>query len=140
MGMVRRGLASGWTMTDLFQFAERQSHMGRFMRDRGMALASDAQERDAPGSTDFAYRELCLIAKTKPEVHANDLTHVVLERFNAWGSVWQKAIRNGVIERTGRVEPCVDPKKQHHNSPVYRSLICGASVAGTDAWQAAEGL
>lgn len=96
---------------------------GERRRDIGMARAECAQERDNPGSVEFAYSQLVSVAKKQMTVHSNDLRHVKLERFNAWGSIWQRARRNGIIERTDRVRPCIDPKKAAHLSPVYRSLV-----------------
>lgn len=115
-------------MTDLFQFAERQSHMGRFLRDKGMSQAKSAQERDTPGWCDAFYNEIVRLARIKPFVHANDLDGFPKpEHGNAAGPVWMKVIRDQILERTDRVAPCSDPLRRKHQSPVYRSLICGGA-------------
>lgn len=104
------------TQLDLLSYGQKQ-------RDKGMSRAESAQERDRPGSIEEAFNALVSIAHRQAEIHANDLRHVKLERFNAWGSIWQRAVREGIIARTDRVRPCVDPKKAAHLSPVYRSLV-----------------
>lgn len=96
---------------------------GEKLKRDGMALAECAQELSAPGSTDHAYGELLSVARRQDTVHADDLRHVKLDHPNAWGSVWSRAIKSGVIERTDRVRPCSDPAKHKHLSPVYASLI-----------------
>jgi len=96
---------------------------GERLKQRGMALAECAQEWSSPGSTEEAFLALVAVARRQATVHANDLRHVRLERPNAWGSVWARAIREGIIERTNEVRPCSDPLKHKHNSPLYASLI-----------------
>ncbi len=109
------------TTTDLFGWAD-----GAARRDRGMAIASEAQEHDVPGWAARAYAAIVVVACHQPTVHVDDVLRIFREQpahFNAWGAVWQRAIRDGVISRTGMIRECRDPKKHRHLSPLYRSEI-----------------
>ncbi len=110
-------------MTDatLFDWAD-----GARRRDAGMALASEAQEHDAPGWAARAYAAIVVVASHQPTVHVDDVLRIFREQpahFNAWGAVWKRAIREGVISRTGMIRECRDRKKHRHLSPLYRSEI-----------------
>jgi hypothetical protein len=97
---------------------------GKDLRDTGMVRAQVAQEFTAPGWSDRAYGEIERIASIQEFIHANDLRGFEKPSHpNAWGGVWMRAIKNRIIARTGRIEPCIDPLKHKHNSPVYRSLV-----------------
>ena len=112
------------SMTDLFAWSEAQT-----LRDQGMALAADAQESEAPGFSALAYAAIEMVARRQTEVHVDDVLAECPIRPahpNAYGSVWLRAIRNRIIERTGTVRPCrTDARKHSHNYPVYRSLVVG---------------
>lgn len=105
---------------DLIELAES-------LRDRGMSLAADAQEFKTPGFAEAAYAAICSVARRQETVHVDDvlrICHLKPEHPNAWGAVWLRAIRDGVIQRTGTVKPCMsDAAKHKHNYPVYRSLL-----------------
>ena len=94
-------------MTDLFAYAEAKRR-----RDEGMALAADAQGQRW---SDLAYAAIEAIARRQFYVHIDDVLRANVpqpERPNAWGSVWMRAIRNGIIQRSVETRPCtVDPKK-----------------------------
>lgn len=113
-------------MQDLFAFAEAKRR-----KDRGMALASAAQDAGNYGWSDRAYAAIERLARTQAELHIDDLLRTFTEkpdRPNAGGSVWQKAIRNRLIEHTGRVRRCtLAPQRHLHQYPVYASLIYGKS-------------
>lgn len=101
---------------------------GEARKAAGMATAAAAQEDDAPGWGERALQAIIAVALSQPTVHVDDVLAIFSEQpahFNAWGGVWVRAINDGVIARTGTVRPCKDAKKHKHNSPVYRSLICG---------------
>ena len=106
------------TQLDLLEY-------GRTLRDSGMALAEASQALKDPTWSVDAYAAIERVARRQAEVHRNDITGLVREPTspNAWGSVWQRAIRDGIIEHSGRVKPCIDPSKHAHSSPVYASLI-----------------
>jgi hypothetical protein len=100
--------------------------LGTELRDEGMALASDAQERETPGWHARAYGALVELARLRGQIHTDDLADFFTEKphhFNAWGAVWKQAVKEGVIERTGHVRMSLDPNKHGHAAPVYRSLL-----------------
>jgi hypothetical protein len=91
------------------------------LRDRGMSLAAEAQGMEW---SDLAYDTILRIAASQPTVHVDDVLaqfSVTPDHPNAWGAVWMRAIRAGVIEHSGTVRPSSDPKKHRHQYPVYRS-------------------
>lgn len=109
---------------NLFEHAEAQAIL---RRDRGMALAADAQDRAVPGFTELAYAHIFNLACEHEEVHIDlflTTFKIKPDHPNAFGAPWQKAKRDRVIEHSGRVLPCtVDPTKHAHQYPLYRSLI-----------------
>jgi hypothetical protein len=109
-------------MTDLFTYAE-----AKFLRDKGLARSALHTEIADKGFGDRAYAVLVDLACKQSTVHVDDFlsaTSLRPSHPNAMGAVWMRAIKNGVLERTGLVRPCaVDKKKHAHQYPVYRSLI-----------------
>jgi hypothetical protein len=104
---------------DLVELAEH-------LRDRGMTLASNAEAFHRPEFAEVAYGAICAVARRQPTVHVDDVLRQCLiepDHPNAFGAVWMRAIRDGVIERTGQYRKSTDPKKHAHVYPVYRSLI-----------------
>lgn len=98
---------------------------GKTKREFGMDLAAS----NSPVFSHLAYKAIYNLALTHPTLHIDD----VLQKAdvptpkspNAWGSVWMKAIRTGVLERTSELRPCrTDSKKHVHQYPVYKSCIC----------------
>jgi hypothetical protein len=101
---------------------------GARQRDRGMALAADAQDRARPHFREAALAAIKRVALRQQTVHANDLITEILgepEHPNCWGHIWREAAANDWIIMTDQTRQCIDPKKHRHRSPVYRSLICG---------------
>ncbi len=99
---------------------------GAALRDVGMGLANAAQESADPGWADRAYLAITAVARSSPTVHVDDVLVIFPDRPehpNAWGSVWLRAIRAGVISRTGMVRGTGDRRKHRHQYPVYRSEI-----------------
>jgi hypothetical protein len=98
-----------------------------FARDAGMALAELAETMVQPDFSAEAYAAICHVARRQSEVHVDDILRfckVKPSHSNAWGAVWLRAIKDGVILRTGTVKPCLsDPLKHKHNYPVYRSGV-----------------
>ena len=107
---------------DLFAWSE-----GAALRDRGMAIAEAAQERDAPGWSDRAYAAIDHVSHAQPTVHRDDVRRVFPEEApshpRAWGAVWTRAVRAGLIEPMGMVRKTTDPRDHCHPCPVYRSLV-----------------
>ncbi len=97
------------------------------LKQRGMFLATAAQEFVSPLWSERAYQAIRRLATRQQHVHVDDLLRTFMERPahpNAFGAVWQRAIRERIIIHSGRVKPCtVDPTKHKHQSPVYLSLI-----------------
>lgn len=101
-------------------------------RDKGMGLAADAEDRAQPDFAERAYAAICAVALRQSTVHVDDVLKVCFVKphhANAWGAVWVRAIKTGVIERTGTVRPCMtDIKKHKHQYPIYRSTIYGRAA------------
>jgi hypothetical protein len=93
----------------------------------GMELALIAQNDKAPEWAELAYQTIVKIAKRQEFVHVDDVIRdfkIEPAHPNAWGSVWQRALRDDVIIRSGQVRKCTaDPKKNAHQYPVYASLL-----------------
>jgi hypothetical protein len=96
-------------------------------RDIGMIEAEFAEALVNPDFAEVAYAAICHVARRQAEIHVDDVLRfckVKPSHSNAWGSVWQRAIRDGVLLRTGTVKPCLsDPLKHKHQYPVYRSGV-----------------
>ena len=92
-------------------------------RDAGMALAV----AQSPHFAAVAYAAIVTVAKRQATVHVDDVLAECSARphsANAWGSVWLRAIRSGVIVRSGKLQHCrVDRGKHAHAYPVYRSKL-----------------
>jgi hypothetical protein len=92
------------------------------------AIVSEAQERAAPGWAERAYRAIVTVARNQLLVHVDDVLAFFCEppeHPNPWGSVWQRAIRDGVITRTGMLRESCDRRKHRHQYPVYQPEKCG---------------
>lgn len=106
---------------------------GEAARDRGMALAVDAQERKEPDFENIIVGALRRIAMRQATVHSNDLYHEVFENglvrrpenFNCMGAIWRKCAHPepGFLIMTDKSRPCNDPLKRAHRSPVYASGV-----------------
>jgi hypothetical protein len=106
---------------DLFAFAQAR-------RDAGMAQA-EANAR--PDFSAAAFAAIERVARQQVHVHIDAVLAAMAvtgapapHHPNAWGPVWLRAIRSGIIQRTTETRPCQsDPKKNAHRYPVYFSLI-----------------
>lgn len=94
-------------------------------RDVGMVEAEFAETLTGSNFSEVAYAAICHVARRQCEVHVDDVLRYLKVRPshpNAFGAPWLRAIKDGVIIRTGTIRPCVsDPGKHKHNYPVYRS-------------------
>ena len=108
---------------DLFEHAERAAKL----RDAGMTLAAVAQDGKAPQWSELAYSAIRLVARRQDTVHVDDVLRIFTikpHHPNAWGAVWMRAIKDGLIERTGTVRPCISDEGKHkHQYPIYRSRM-----------------
>lgn len=112
-------------MTDLFTFAEAKQR-----RDTGMARAAEAQGEKW---SDIAYTAIERVARRQVTVHVDDILRENIPapaHPNAFGSVWLRAIKRGIIQRSNQTKPCtVDPAKHAHRYVVYFSRICDPRCA-----------
>ncbi|KNY20390.1 hypothetical protein AKJ13_22440 [Methylobacterium sp. ARG-1] len=100
-----------------------------------MEAAADAEARVQPEYAATLYAAIEAVARRQATVHVDDVLPILTVRaqhFNAAGSVWARAIRDGVIVRTGRVRACRTNRAKHaHQSPVYRSMLFGRATIAT---------
>lgn len=96
-------------------------------RDAGMIEAEFAEILSGSEYTDALYTAICQVARRQPEVHIDHVLPLVKVKPahpNAAGFVWVRAIKDGIIERTGYVRQCrADAGKRAHCYPTYRSLV-----------------
>lgn len=112
-------------MTDLVDMVAQLEEADR-QRDRGMALAAHAE---GPDFATAAYMAIRAVALRQITVHVDDVRRQCLlqpAHPNAFGAVWMRAIREGLIAPTGQRRKSTDPKKHAHQYPVYASLIVRA--------------
>jgi hypothetical protein len=97
------------------------------LKQRGMFLATAAQEFVSPLWSERAFNAIVRLARVNATVHVDDVLRFFHEKPshpNAWGAVYSRAIREHVIQHSGRVKACTsDPTKHKHLSPIYTSLI-----------------
>jgi len=102
-------------------------------RDAGMIEAEFAETLVNPDFAETAYAAICHVARRQEEIHVDDLLRHLKVRPshpNAMGAVWLRAIKDGVIIRTGTIRPCMsDPGKHKHNYPVYKSGLSHGRAA-----------
>jgi hypothetical protein len=105
---------------DLVELAEE-------LRERGMSLASAAQDRVEPEWSEQAFQAIVTAARRQSTVHVDDIWPKVAppHHYNAWGSVWMRAIKRGIIAKTDGRRHSIAPRKHKHEYPIYRSLIVG---------------
>lgn len=103
---------------DLFAYSEAKAR-----RDDGMERASSHAQQFSWR----AYSAIEALAHNQPSVHIDDVLRQGVApppHPNAWGAVWLRAIKLGLIERTNETAPCtLDAKKHAHRYPVYRSKV-----------------
>lgn len=79
-----------------------------------------------PHWRDYIDAKLEGLARERKTIHVDDL-YAVIDRYpdspNSWGSIWQRAIKRGVLAKTGLSRPTKLPGKHSHEYPVYRSLF-----------------
>jgi hypothetical protein len=100
--------------------------LAEHLRNRGMSLAARAEDFVQPDFAQAAYIAIRAVALRQELLHVDDIRRQCLiepSHFNSWGAVWMRAIRDGLIERTGQYRKSTDPKKHAHQYPIYLSLI-----------------
>lgn len=96
---------------------------GRRLRNEGMASVS----KHSPNFSEQAYAALTRIAKRQLVLFADDLI-AELDGLkpphpNAIGPAWQRAVHEGLIQRTNQVRNSHDPAKRARSCPVYLSRV-----------------
>lgn len=105
----------------------------RAERDAGMNRAHDAAARRDEEWPDLAYGFLVRYATTHAEFISEELT-AMADRMGygspadprAWGAIFQRAARAGVIQRIGYG---VSQRRHLSPTPLWRSLVFGGSAA-----------
>lgn len=112
---------------DLFDNPTFMRERGLIRMDRGICLAVEAQEVDAPGYGDTLYQCIFDVASEQETVHIDD----VLKRFtlkphhpNANAGPWRRCKNDRIITPSGMSRRCqLDAGKNAHVYPIYKSLI-----------------
>lgn len=105
--------------------------IGDALKDHGMLLASEAEDRERAWWRHHALERLRDLAELSEFLDSDDLRDWGVEEPkhpNAWGSVWQKAVKEGWIEEAVGQQRRKSQRPTAHASKmtVYRSLIwCG---------------
>lgn len=101
-----------------------------FDYDQACRLKAEGMERvsgHSPGFSEQAYQALVRVAKRQLVLFADDLiaelNGLQPNHCNAWGPIYQRAVRDGVIQRTTEVRPSRVVSKRARLCPVYLSLI-----------------
>jgi hypothetical protein len=102
---------------------------GRERRDAGMDLAEGAE-----GTAWSVYADgvLKTLAEELPELHTDDLNRCLElhpRHPNAFGGVWMRAIKAGLIRKSGRYRTSKQRGKNAHSYPVYDSLVYRGAAA-----------
>lgn len=107
----------------------------RAARDRGMQQAIDHANRVDPSWADTVYTYLRVYARTHPSFTTEDVRRAAGDEVptppdkRAWGGVVNRAVRAGVVARSGFVQ-AKDPKVHCNVVTLWRSLVYpGASAS-----------
>lgn len=96
---------------------------GRRLKAQGMASVSG----HSPGFSEQAYAALVRVAKRQLVLFADDLiaelNGLKPPHPNAIGPCWQRAVHEGIIQRTNQVRNSHDPAKRARACPIYFSQI-----------------
>lgn len=105
----------------------------RRARDQGMQRAVDAAERHDDAWPDLAYAFLCRYARTHATFEGWHVTDAAKAQGygsptsdRAWGSIFTKAQREGVMVQDGAGR---NPHRHDSICPRYRSLVFGGTAA-----------
>jgi hypothetical protein len=102
---------------------------GRERREVGMDLAEGAEGTAWSVYADGVLRTL---AEELPELHTDDLNRCLElhpRHPNAMGGVWMRAIKAGLIRKSGRTRPSRQRGKNAHDYPIYVSLVYRGAAA-----------
>jgi len=116
----------GRTVEDLRRefLAFSPSPSGAELRDAGVAAAQRAQDKADPVWKELAYAALLRVAERQAWVHRDDVAAecgLSPHHANAWGAVWLKAVKQGVLVDKGRSRRTTDPGKHAHKYTLWYS-------------------
>lgn len=106
----------------------------RRARDEGIARAVDHADAVAPKWSDRAYDFLTAYLRANERLTSEDVREAAQgivpapPSLRAWGGVFQRAARAGLIERAG-YDTARDPKVHMNVVTVWRSRLFGGSAA-----------
>lgn len=111
---------------------------GRQLANEGAERATEHAEKVDPGWKKEAYEIIHSVAMEREHLHADHVWQRAAEwglpappDNRAWGSIWSKAIRAKIIEKTGRYTTTKRSVAHRMDIPIYRSLIfAGKGVPG----------
>lgn len=109
---------------------------GAHLRDAGVAAAEKAQDKADPVWKELAYAALLRVAERQAWVHRDDVAAecgLSPHHPNAWGAIWMKALRAGVLVDKGRSRKTTDKGKHVHRYPLYYSMRFKVGVPEGDA-------
>ncbi|WP_061023935.1 hypothetical protein [Bradyrhizobium sp. CCH5-F6] len=114
-------------MAQQLSFDDYTSRQAVQARDAGMIEAEFAEVLSGSSYCDALYAAICYVARRQCEVHADDVLPLVKVKPlhpNAAGSVWRRAMKDGVLlGEVGRRRCATDVVKKAHVYPVYRSGV-----------------
>lgn len=96
------------------------------LRDRGASLAEHHADMVSPLWSERAYKALLRVARRQEKLFADDVRAELNEAPaspNAFGAVWLKAIRDGVVTRTHETIHSREPRRHKHRYFLYRSNL-----------------
>ncbi len=101
---------------------------GEELRDEGMALSAEAEDRNNPGWDERALDAIRFVAEDNEYFTSDDVREHFSEEPhhpNAWGAVWKKAVRLRWIEEATDKPRVKSRRPLAHASkiPVYKSHL-----------------
>jgi len=116
-------------LTEQLSFDDWAARQAVAARDVGMVTAEFAEALTGSNFSEVAYAAICHVARRQCEVHVDDILRYIKIKpahFNAWGGVWRRAIKDGVLLKAPNDphRPCLsDPAKHAHSYRVYQSGV-----------------
>jgi len=118
------------TLPDMERSSKGPPDEGRQLAKEGAERATEHAEKVDPGWKKEAYSVIYGIAQQNEFLNADDVWKGA-KRWGlpeppdnrAWGSIWVRAKRAGVVEKTGRFTTTKRPVAHRMDIPIYRSLI-----------------
>lgn len=99
---------------------------GRRRAERGMSLAGSGDAAAREAFRQQAMAAIITLARTQEFLFVDDLVGMLTvdpPHFNCWGGVWQRAMKDGVVEKTDRFRKTAQPSKHAHEYRIYKSKL-----------------